>query len=325
MYGWFCDTLAGVDGLRWREAPTPAPGSGQALIAIKTASLNFPDLLIIEGKYQVKPALPFVPGSEFAGVVESVGPGVTEAKPGDRVAAIVGTGGFATHALADVTQLVRLPAGIPFEEAAAFVLTYGTAYHALIDRAVLLGRETVLVLGAGGGVGTAAIQIAKGVGARVIAGVSTPEKAAFCRTLGADATIDYGHENLRDRIKALTSGKGPDVIYDPVGGALAEGAFRSIAWRGRYLVIGFADGTIPSLPLNLPLLKGASVVGVYWGEFVRREPGGWAIVMAELAAWYADGRIKPAIDQVLPMNRLPEAYARMASRLVRGKLVVTNA
>ena len=324
MFGWFCDTLDGVDALRWREGPTPEPGPGQALVAIRAASLNFPDLLIIQGRYQFKPALPFVPGSEFAGVVEAIGPGVTEVKVGDRVASVGGTGGFGTHALADPAQLVRLPAGIPFDEGAGFVLTYGTSHHALIDRASLQSGETLLVLGAAGGVGTAAIQIAKAVGARVIAGVSTPGKAEFCRALGADAAIDYTRENLRDAVKTLTGGTGPDVVYDPVGGALAEPAFRSIAWRGRYLVVGFADGTIPSLPLNLTLLKGASVVGVFWGDFVRREPAAWALVMADLGAWYAEGRIKPVIDQTLPMSRLPEAYARMASRQVRGKLVMIN-
>ncbi len=325
MFGWFCDALSGVDALRWREIPTPEPGPGQASVAIAAASLNFPDLLIIEGKYQFKPALPFVPGSEFAGTVVAVGPGVSQVAVGDRVASVGGTGGFATHALADAGQLVALPPALPFDEAAAFVLTYGTTHHALVDRAALKSGETALVLGAAGGVGTAAIQIAKAMGARVIAGVSTPEKAAFCRSLGADATIDYQQENLRDALKALTGGKGPDVVYDPVGGALTEPAFRSIAWRGRYLVIGFAGGTIPSLPLNLALLKGASVVGVFWGDYVRREPADWSRVMTELGVWYGQGRIKPVIDQVLPMNRLPEAYARMASRQVRGKLVMTNA
>lgn len=324
MHGWFCDRLDGVGALEWREAPTPEPGPGQVRVAMRAASLNFPDLLIIEGKYQFKPALPFVPGSEFAGTVAATGPGVTGVAVGDRVASVGSTGGFGTHAVVEAAGLVPLPAGLPFEEGAAFVLTYGTTHHALMDRAGLRAGETVLVLGAAGGVGTAAIQVARAAGARVIAGVSTAEKAAFCRSLGADATIEYGRENLRDAIKSLTGGRGPDVIYDPVGGALAEPAFRSIAWRGRYLVIGFADGTIPSLPLNLALLKGASVVGVFWGDYVRREPADWRRVLAELGDWYGRGLIRPVIDGVMPLDRLPDAYARMATRQVRGKLVLTN-
>jgi NADPH2:quinone reductase len=208
--------------------------------------------------------------------------------------------------------------------AAAFAMTYGTAHHALIDRAALRAGESVLVLGAAGGVGTAAIQIAKAAGARVIAAASTDEKCAMCRSIGADATINYTTENLRDAIKTQTGGKGVDVVYDPVGGDFAEPAFRSIAWRGRYLVIGFAAGGIPSLPLNLALLKGASIVGVFWGDFVRREPQASAAAMAELARWYAEGRIQPVIDVQLPMAELAQAYARMGSRQVMGKLVLVN-
>ena len=222
-----------------------------------------------------------------------------------------------------------LPDGFSFEDAAAFVLIYATSYHALIDRAALKAGETVLILGAAGGVGTSAIQIAKAAGARVIAAASSDEKCALCRELGADATINYTEHapagTLREAIKAATDGKGPDVIYDPVGGDVAEPAFRSIAWRGRYLLIGFAQGSIPSLPLNLALLKGASIVGVFWGEFAKREPGRNAKMLGELAAWYATGKIKPALDRVLPMDQLPTAFARMAAREVIGKVVLTNA
>jgi NADPH2:quinone reductase len=209
-------------------------------------------------------------------------------------------------------------------DAAAFIMTYATSHHALIDRGQLKAGETVLVLGAAGGVGTAAIQIAKAAGAKVIAAASTDEKCALCKELGADATINYTTQNLRDALKTLTEGKGPDVIYDPVGGEFAEPAFRSIAWRGRYLVIGFAGGPIPALPLNLPLLKGASLVGVFWGDFARREPKANAAMMAELAQWYGQGKIKPVIDRTMPMSELKAAYAHMGSRGVKGKLVMVN-
>jgi len=240
------------------------------------------------------------------------------------VAAFAGLGGFATHACVNAQLVMPLPQGFAFGDAAAFICTYGTTHHALIDRAELKAGETVLVLGAAGGVGTAAIQVAKAAGARVIAAASSDEKCALCRELGADATVNYKTANLRDELKSLTGGKGPDVVLDPVGGDLAEPVFRSIAWRGRYLVIGFAQGGIPSLPLNLALLKGASIVGVFWGEFARREPQRNAQALAELARWYAEGRIKPVIDQTLPMRELRQAFTRMASREVRGKLVLTN-
>ncbi len=324
MRAWLCETPTGVAALRWQDLPTPEPGPGEVRIAVKAASLNFPDALIVENKYQFKPPLPFVPGSEFAGVVEAVGPGVETAGPGDEVIVVGNTGGFATHAIVRAEGLMPKPAGFSFEDAAAFALTYGTSHHALLDRGRLRAGETVLVLGAAGGVGTAAIQIAKAAGARVIAAVSSDDKAAFCLSLGADAAICYGRENLRDRIKALTEGRGVDIVYDPVGGDLSEPAFRSLAWRGRFLVIGFAAGTIPSLPLNLALLKGADLVGVFWGDFVRREPARSQEAVAELSRWYAEGAIKPVLDQVLPMERLPEAYARMAGRQVLGKLILVN-
>ena len=324
MHAWTCENPIGPDALTWKDVPTPEPKAGEVRVTIRAASLNFPDLLIVQGKYQMKPALPFVPGSEYAGVIDAIGEGVTHLALGDAVAAFGGLGGFATHACVDAALVMPLPKGFAFEDAAAFICTYGTTHHALLDRAALKPGETVLVLGAAGGVGTAAIQIAKAAGARVIAAASTDEKCAFCRELGADASINYSSGALREELKALTDGKGPDVVYDPVGGDLAEPVFRSIAWRGRYLVIGFAQGGIPSLPLNLALLKGASVVGVFWGDFARREPKNNARALAELASWYAQGRIKPVIDQTLPMSALPEAFACMGSRQVRGKLVLTN-
>lgn len=324
MKAWLCENPIGPQALAWEDLPTPEPAAGEVRVAIKAASLNFPDLLVVQNKYQMKPPLPFVPGSEFAGLVDAVGDGVTQLKVGDPVAAFAGVGGFATHACVEAHKVLPLPSGFALDDASAFVLTYGTTHHALLDRGALKAGETVLVLGAAGGVGTAAIQIAKAVGARVIAAASSDAKCGLCRELGADETINYASGNLRDAIKALTGGKGPDVVYDPVGGDLAEPVFRSIAWRGRYLVVGFAQGGIPSLPLNLALLKGASIVGVFWGEFARREPKANAQALMQLAQWYAQGKVKPVIDQRLPMTALLQAYERMGTRQVRGKLVLVN-
>ncbi len=324
MHAWLCTEPTGVDALTWTEQPTPTPRAGEVLIEIKAASLNFPDLLIVQNKYQMKPPLPFVPGSEYAGVVQAVGEGVTHLRPGQNVACLSGTGGFATHVVAPAALCMPLPEGFAHVDAAAFIMIYATSHHALIDRAQLKAGETVLVLGAAGGVGTAAIQIAKAQGARVIAAASTDEKCALCLSIGADAVINYAQENLREAIKGLTGGRGPDVIYDPVGGEYTEPAFRSIAWRGRYLVVGFASGPIPSLPLNLPLLKGASLVGVFWGDFAKREPQANAAMMQELARWYAEGKVKPVIDRTMPMSQLKAAYEHMGSRGVMGKLVMVN-
>jgi NADPH2:quinone reductase len=324
MHAWLCENPTGVDALQWKELPTPAPKAGEVLIEIKAASLNFPDLLIVQNKYQMKPALPFVPGSEYAGVVAAVGDGVTNLKAGQSVACLSGTGGFATHTIAPAALCMPLPPGFPHVDAAAFIMIYATSWHALVDRAQLKAGETVLVLGAAGGVGTSAIQVAKAMGARVIAAASSDEKCELCKSIGADATINYSRQDLREAVKELTGGKGPDVVYDPVGGDLTEPAFRTIAWRGRYLVIGFAAGPIPSLPLNLPLLKGASIVGVFWGSFAKHEPKANAAMMAELARWYAEGRIKPVIDRTMPMAELKAAFAHMGSRSVKGKLVMVN-
>jgi NADPH:quinone reductase len=324
MHAWLCENPVGVEALQWKDLPTPEPKAGEVLIEIKAASLNFPDLLIVQNKYQAKPPLPFVPGSEYAGVIAAVGEGVTLLKAGQSVACLSGTGGFATHTVAPAALCMPLPSGFPHVDAAAFIMTYATSHHALVDRGQLKAGEIVLVLGAAGGVGTSAIQIAKAVGARVIAAASTDEKCELCKSIGADATINYSRENLREAIKTLTDGKGPDVVYDPVGGDLAEPALRSLAWRGRYLIIGFASGTIPALPLNLPLLKGTSLVGVFWGSFSKHEPKANAAMQAELARWYADGKIKPVIDRVMPMAELPAAFAHMGSRTVRGKLVMVN-
>ena len=324
MHAWLCETLDGVDALQWRELPTPEPKPGEVRIAIKAASLNFPDLLIVQGKYQFKPPLPFVPGSEFAGAIDAVGAGISHLEVGMPVAVIAGVGGFGTHACVDASRVIPLPPGFAIEDGAAFAFTYGTSHHALIDRAALKAGETVLVLGAAGGVGSAALQIAKAVGARVIAAASSDEKCALCRELGADATLNYSTQDVRATLKSLTGGLGPDVVYDPVGGDLAEPVFRSMAWRGRYLVVGFAAGGIPALPWNLPLLKGASVVGVFFGEFVKREPQASAAALKQLALWYGQGKIKPVLDRQLPMSEIRAAFARMGSRQVMGKLLLVN-
>ena len=324
MHAWLCENPIGVDALTWKSLPTPEPKAGEVRIRIEAASLNFPDLLIVQNKYQMKPPLPFVPGSEYAGIIEAMGEGVTHLQVGQAVACLSGTGGFGTHTLAPAKLCMPLPAGFGPVDAAAFIMTYATSHHALLDRGQLKAGETVLVLGAAGGVGTAAIQIAKASGARVIAAASTQEKCDLCAAQGADVTINYDKDNFRERLKELTEGKGPDVIYDPVGGDYAEPAFRSIAWRGRYLVVGFAAGPIPALPWNLALLKGASIVGVFWGDFSRRESAANAAMMQELAKWYGQGKIKPVIHKTMPMAELKQAYAEMGSRGVMGKLVMVN-
>lgn len=324
MHAWLCEEPVGPAALRWASLPRPEPSPGEVRVAIRAASLNFPDLLIVQGRYQHKPPLPFVPGAELAGIVDAVGAGVEGLRIGDRVAAFCGTGGFATHACVPASAVVPIPPGMDFETAAAFVLTYGTSHHALVDRAALQPHETVLVLGAAGGVGTAAIQIAKAVGARVIAGASSEAKRQRCLELGADAVLDTTADDLRAAIKTLSGDHGPDVVFDPVGGPLAEPVFRSIAWRGRHLVIGFAQGGIPALPWNLALLKGASIVGVFWGDFARREPTSNARALAELAAWHAQGLVSPVIHQRLPMTELKQAFDTLARREVIGKLVLCN-
>jgi NADPH:quinone reductase len=328
MQAWMCFDPVGVDALTWSTLPDPSPGPGQVLVGVAAASLNFPDVLIVQNKYQLKPALPFVPGAEFSGTVLAVGDAVEHLRVGQRVACLQGTGGFATHVLAQASQCLPLPDDFDLVDAAAFIMTYATGWHALVDRGQLVAGETVLVLGAAGGVGTAAIQLAKAQGARVIAVAGGADKCALCAAIGADATIDHqvhgATSGLRDEIKRLSAGKGPDVVYDPVGGDLAEPVLRSIAWRGRYLVIGFASGPIPALPWNLCLLKGASLVGVFWGEFAHKEPQANRTMLQTLLRCYQAGQIKPVIDATLPMQQLPQAYTRMQSRQVKGKLVLIN-
>lgn len=305
------------------EVPSPTPGNGEVVIAMRAASLNFPDVLIIENKYQVKPPLPFSPGSELAGVVGSVGKGVKGIKPGDAVMAVTGYGAFAEEVKVEANRVFPIPDGMNFETAAAFGLTYATGDFALRDRGTLQPGETLLVLGAAGGVGLAAIEIGKEIGARVVAAASSPERLEICREHGADATIDYVQEDLRDRIKVLTEGRGIDVVFDPVGGKYTEPALRSLAWRGRLLVVGFAAGDIPRIPLNLALLKGCSIVGVFWGDFARREPDALSQQMQRLASGFSKGRLKPHIAATFPLEEGASALRKMADRRVSGKIVLT--
>ena len=318
-----CKEFGPPDSLRIEELPSPRAGPGEAVISVKAASVNFPDVLIIQNKYQFKPPLPFSPGSELAGVVKEVGAGVAGFKPGDKVIAFTTYGAFAEEVKTEAARLLPLPEGMDFVAGAAFLLTYATSDHALRDRAAMRAGETLLVLGAAGGVGLAAIEIGKALGARVIACASSEDKLAVCREHGADATINYATEDLRERIKALTDGRGVDVVYDPVGGPYSEPAFRSLAWRGRLLVVGFAAGDIPKLPLNLALLKGASLVGVFWGDFARREPKQFADSVRQLGEWYRQGKLRPHVSQTFPLEKAADALKLMAARQVKGKVVLT--
>jgi NADPH2:quinone reductase len=314
--------LTGPSALRIDDVPDPEPGPGQVLVEVRAAGVNFPDLLLTRGKYQFKPTPPFSPGGEIAGVVRAVGGGVTSMRPGDRVAATMLHGAFAERVVIPELAAVALPEAVSFEVGAATLLTYLTTLHALRDRAALRAGESLLVLGAAGGVGIAAVELGALLGARVIAGASSPDKLAFCREHGAAETIDYTREDLKERIKALTGGNGADVVYDPVGGALAEPALRGTGWQGRYLVIGFASGDIPKIPLNLVLLKGCQIVGVFWGMFAMREPAKNRAHADELFAWIAEGKLRPAIDAVLPFASAADALARLERRDVKGKIVL---
>ncbi|GIL04607.1 MAG: NADPH:quinone oxidoreductase [Betaproteobacteria bacterium] len=316
-----CSEWGGPDKLRLGELLLPDPKAGEVRLKVLAAGVNFPDALIIQKKYQLQPPLPFVPGTEVAGMVDAVGEGVSLAK-GTRVVAFVGTGGFAEYVCVNATLTIPLPTGVSDEVAAGFTMTYATSQHALFDRAQLKAGETLLVLGAGGGVGLAAVELGKLAGARVIAAASTDEKLAACHVAGADALINYSTLDLRESVKTLTDGKGADVVYDPVGGGYTEPALRALAWRGRLLVVGFANGEIPSLRINLLLLKEASLVGVYWGEFAKREPKANARMIGELMGWLAQGKLKPRVSHVYPLHETPRALDELLHRRAIGKLVI---
>ncbi len=310
------------DKLKLVDIPAPEPKPGEVRLKVTAAGVNFPEALIVQRKYQVQPPLPFIPGTEVAGVIDKLGEGVTQWKAGQHVIGFVGTGAFAEYVCAPAAMVAPIPPGVSDEVAAAFTLTYATSHHALIDRGNLKSSETLLVLGAAGGVGLAAVEIAKVIGARVIAAASTDEKLAAAKAHGADDLINYSTTDLREAIKSLTDGKGVNVIYDPVGGAYTEPALRSIAWRGRLLVVGFANGDIPQIPANLLLLKGASAVGVFWGEFARREPAANQAMMMSLFAWLAQGRLKPHVSHTYPLAETPAALEALMHRRAVGKLVI---
>jgi NADPH2:quinone reductase len=317
-----CKAWGPPDSLELQDLPDLVPGPGEVAIEVRAAGVNFPDVLTVQGKYQVKPPLPFTPGNEFAGVVRVLGEGVRGLAVGDQVIGFTQTGAFAQQAIAPAAALMPMPPGMDFDTAAAITLTYGTSHHAVVDRGQLKAGETMLVLGAAGGVGLAAIEIGKALGARVIAAASSAEKLEVCRAHGADVLIDYTKEDLREALKAATGGRGPDVIYDPVGGPYSEPALRSIAYRGRHLVIGFAAGDIPKLPWNLMLLKSASVVGVFWGDFARREPQANAAAMREMLGWMAEGKLKPLVSKRYALAETAQALNDMAERKVTGKVVI---
>ncbi len=319
-----CKELGLPEKLVVEEVPSPTAGKGQVVLSVKACGVNFPDTLIIQGKYQFKPELPFSPGGEVAGVVKEVGEGVTSVKPGDRVIASSTWGGFAEELVVEADRTIPMPEAMDFVPASAFVLTYGTSYHALKDRGQLQAGETLLVLGASGGVGISAIQIGKMMGARVIAAASTSQKLQVCKDNGADEVINYAEEDLRARIKGLTSGKGVDVIYDPVGGPYSELALRDMAWNGRFLVVGFAAGEIPKVPLNLTLLKGCSIVGVYWGAFTRKEPENNKRNNEELLQFFVEGKVKPHIYATYPLEEAARALNDVMHKRVSGKAVLTT-
>jgi len=319
-----CKELGPPEKLVVEQVPSPKPGKGQVVVSVKAAGVNFPDTLIIQGKYQFKPEPPFSPGGEVSGVIKEIGEGVTRLKAGDRVIAASTYGGFAEEMVAEADKVIAMPDAMEFVPASAFVLTYGTSYHALKDRAQLQSGETLLVLGASGGVGLAAVQIGKAMGAKVIAAASSDAKLQVCRENGADELINYASEDLRSRVKAITAGRGVDVVYDPVGGPYSEPALRDMAWKGRFLVVGFAAGDIPKVPLNLALLKGCSIVGVFWGAFTRAEPDNNRRNNEELVRLYLAGKIKPHIHATYPLERAVEALNEVLYKRVSGKVVLTT-
>ena len=316
-----CRQFGPPETLAIEDLPSPQAAAGEVVVSVKAASLNFPDTLIIQDKYQIKPPLPFTPGSEMAGVVKEVGEGVTRLKPGERVLGVIGFGAFAQECVAPEARLVAIPSGMDFDIAAAFLLTYGTAHHALCHRARSRSGESLLVLGAAGGVGLAAVEIGKVLGLRVIACASSDEKLTVCREHGADETINYGREDMRARIKEITAGNGVDLIYDAVGGVYTEAALRSSAWRARLLVIGFAAGNVPRIALNLPLLMERDIVGIHWGAWVPRAPEEFELAMQQLGAWFREGRIRPYVSRICPLSQVSEAMHAMLERRVTGKVV----
>ena len=322
MKALLCREYGPIDRLKVEEIPSPRAGPEQVVVEVKASSINFPDALVVQSLYQVKPPLPFSPGMELAGVVKEVGSGVAGLKKGDRVLGSPGRGGFAQECLVSADHVWPLPSQMDFETGSAFIITYCTSLHALQDRGHLQPGETLVVLGAAGGIGTSAIEVGKAMGAKVIAAASSEEKLALCRKLGAEQTINYEETDLRQGILDLTGGRGADVIYDPVGGAYTEAALRATAWGGRLLVIGFTSGAIPQVKLNPVLLKERSVIGVYFGDWAQRDPDGQLRNVEQLSAWFAEGKIKPVISERVSLADVPAAMMRLLQRKVKGKIVV---
>jgi NADPH:quinone reductase len=318
-----CKEYGPPENLVVEDVPSLTPGPGLVVIAVHAAGVNFPDTLIIQGKYQVKPPPPFSPGGEVAGVVKAVGPGVSSVAPGDRVVALAPFGGYAEEFMAEERGVVPMPDGLDFERAAAALTTYGTTEHALVDRARIQPGETLLVLGAAGGVGLAAVELGKLHGARVIAAASSAAKLETCRGFGAEEVIDYSREDLKERLKQITRGEGVDVVYDPVGGPHTEAALRATAWNGRFLVIGFAAGDIPRIPINLLLLKGCAMVGVFWGAWMRREPAAARAMHTRLLGWIRDGKLRPHVSERYRLEDAPRALRELLERKVQGKAVLS--
>ncbi len=319
-----CETLGTADQLVLRtDWPVPTLGPEDVQISVRAASLNFPDTLIIQGIYQTKPALPFVPGGECAGIVTAVGSAVRNFKAGDEVIAVSSHGAFCDTWVTASSNVFPKPRALDMAQAAAFGITYFTTYHAFKQRAQLRAGETLLVLGAGGGVGSAAVELGKALGARVIAAASSAEKLQLAQSKGADVLINYSERPLKEQLKEIAGARGVDVVYDPVGGDFSEAALRNTAWNGRYLVIGFANGEIPRIPLNLTLLKGCSIVGVFWGRFAREEPALNLRNVDELDALVSAGQLKPVISQVFPFSAYREAFHCLTSRSALGKVVMT--
>jgi NADPH2:quinone reductase len=319
-----CKRFGSPESLVVEDIPSPKVNNAHVIVSVKACGVNFPDTLIIQGKYQYQPDLPFSPGAEIAGVVKEVGPGVSGIAVGDRVFAFIRSGGFSEEVSVPADKIFHIPEKMDFKTASAFIMTYGTSYYALKHRAQLESGETLLVLGAAGGVGLAAVELGKIMGARVIASASTDDKLMVCKKFGADELINYSTQDFRSVISKITNGKGVDVVCDPVGGEITEKALRCTGWKGRYMVMGFASGKIPKIALNLPLLKGNSVIGVFWSDFIQREKETYICVLQDLISWFLQGRLNPLVSKIYPLEQADLALNDIIQRRVTGKIVLVT-
>jgi NADPH2:quinone reductase len=319
-----CKRFGSPESLVVEDIPSPKVNNAHVIVSVKACGVNFPDTLIIQGKYQYQPDLPFSPGAEIAGVVKEVGPGVSGIEVGDRVFAFIRSGGFSEEVSVPADKIFHIPEKMDFKTASAFIMTYGTSYYALKHRAQLESGETLLVLGAAGGVGLAAVELGKIMGARVIASASTDDKLMVCKKFGADELINYSTQDFRSVISKITNGKGVDVVCDPVGGEITEKALRCTGWKGRYMVMGFASGKIPKIALNLPLLKGNSIIGVFWSDFIRREKEAYICVLQDLISWFLEGKLNPLVSKTYPLEQADLALNDIIQRRVTGKIVLVT-